>query len=180
MRVFPLDLAFLRYLAGSLLFSLSLLGKNLCKYCLSHAYIFMPLTVHIFLFYLPWSQKTRGLDRFDCSKSRFLDRKRPTKGLVRKMQILSLDEIRQNELVFGVSLGVLSRSLACFGGLKACFVASHGFSFLRDGFGIRSGWSRNLCQKCQKIAPHDSKNVPNEQQNGHMTLVGSEPKEIQS
>ena len=109
MRVFPLDLAFLRYLAGFLLLSSVLLSKNLCKFCLSHAYISTLSTVHIFPFYLPWSPKIRGLDRLDCSKSRFLDRKRPTKGLVRKMQILSLDEIRQNELVFGVSLGVQSR-----------------------------------------------------------------------
>ena len=94
LRVFPLDLAFLRYLASFLLFSLSLLSKNLCKFCLSHAYIFIRSTVHIFLSYLPLSQKIRGLDRLNCSKSRFLDRKRPTKGLVRKMQILSLDETR--------------------------------------------------------------------------------------
>ena len=82
LRVFPLDLAFLRYLAGFLLFSSVLLSKNLCKFCLYRAYISMPSTVHIFLSYLPWSPKIRGLDRFDCSKSRFLNRKRPTKGLV--------------------------------------------------------------------------------------------------
>lgn len=89
----------------------------------------MLLTVLFFPFYLSWSQKIRGLDRLDCSKSRFLDKKRPTKGLVRKMQILSLDEIRQNLLDLGVSLGVLSRSLACF----------HGFSWLL----LPSGWVRD-------------------------------------
>lgn len=82
-------------------------------------------------------------------------------------------------------------------------MASHGFSFLRDGFGIRSGrgmkaeiiphgrrlyttwrWTlytkgRILYHKGQDFVPHDSKSVPNEQQIGYMTLVGSEPKEIQ-
>lgn len=90
-------------------------------------------------------------------------------------------------------MGVLSRSLACF----------HGFSFLRDGFGIRSGRGMKteiiphgggLCttkgrilhhkgqdfvHKGQDFVPHDSKIVPNEQQIGYMTLVGSEPKKIQ-
>ena len=35
-----------------------------------------------------------------------------------------------------------------------------------------------LHHKGQDFVPHDSKIVPNEQRNGHVTLVGSEPKEI--
>lgn len=74
-------------------------------------------------------------------------------------------------------------------------MAFHGFSFLRDGFGIRSGrgmkaeiiphgrrlyttWRWTLYHKGQDFVPHDSKIVPNEQLIGHVTLVGSEPKEI--
>lgn len=74
-------------------------------------------------------------------------------------------------------------------------MAFHGFSFLRDVFGIRSGrgmkaeiiphgrrlyttWRWILYHKGQDFVPHDSKIVPNEQRNGHVTLVGSEPKEI--
>lgn len=75
---------------------------------------------------------------------------------------------------------IFGRSKSFLVVLWLVFMAFHGFSFLRDGFGIRSGWSRNLCQKCPKIALCDSKSVPNEQRNGHVTLVGSEPKEIQN
>ena len=84
---------------------------------------------------------------------------------------------------------------AFLGVLWLVFMAFHGFSFLRDGFGIRSGrgmkaeiiphgrrlyttWRWTLHHKGQDFAPHDLKIVSNEQQIGHVTLVGSEPKEI--
>lgn len=74
-------------------------------------------------------------------------------------------------------------------------MAFHGFSFLRDGFGICSGrdmkaeiiphgrrlyttWRWTLHHKGQDFVPHDSKIVSNEQLIGHVTLVGSELKEI--
>ena len=37
---------------------------------------------------------------------------------------------------------------------------------------------QDFVHKGQDFVPHDSKNVPNEQQIRHMTLVGSEPKEV--
>lgn len=105
------------------------------------------------------------------------------------MQILSLDEIRQNLLDLGVSLGVLSRSLACFHGFSWLLLPS---GWVRDSFGTwhegrdYTTWEETLyhmevdfVHKGQDFVPHDSKSVPNEQQIGYMTLVGSEPKEIQ-
>ena len=75
--------------------------------------------VHIFLYFCPWSPKIRGVDRFDCSKSRFLDRKRPTKGLVGEMQILRLNETRQNVLFLSVNLAQSKGCGASFGGFRA-------------------------------------------------------------
>ena len=63
--------------------------------------------------------------------------------------------------------------------------------WVRDSFGTwhegrdYTTWEETLyhmevdfVHKGQDFVPHDSKIVPNEQQNGYVTLVGSEPKEI--
>ena len=90
---------------------------------------------------------------------------------------------------------IFGRSKSFLVVLWLVFMAFHGFSFLREGFGIRSGrgmkaeiiphgrrlyttWGWTLHHKGQDFVPHGSKIVPNEQQIGHVTLVGSEPKEI--
>ena len=83
-----------------------------------HLYVFW--LFYISLYCYPWSQKSRGLDRFYCSKYRIFSVKAPTTGLAWKMQILTRNETRQNVLLFSLNLTLLRTSMAFLWLLACC------------------------------------------------------------